>query len=100
HIAQIPYWAPALPPVWISRPAAVETDDRDNREIMPHRGVHLHGVHTERSIAVKHQHRLIRLGSFRTYTKGYADSHRAKDTRIQAMSWRMRRDGLTTIIQD
>src|SRR5262245_17927946 len=99
-IALIAQLAPDLAPVWISRPAAVETDDRDNREIVPHRGVHLHGVHTERAIAVEYQYGFVRPRSFRTHTKGYADSHGAKGTRIEAMPWHIRRDGLTTIIQD
>src|SRR5262245_40385897 len=44
-IALIAQLASDLAALWISRPAAVETDDRDHRKIVPHRGVHLHGVH-------------------------------------------------------
>src|SRR5215831_6032570 len=84
-IALIAQLASNLTPVGISRPAAVETDDRDHRKIMPHCSVHLHGVHAERPIAMEHQHRFIRLGSFCTYTEGYANSHGTKWTRIKTM---------------
>src|SRR5262245_16962014 len=94
-LALIAQLTPAPATVWLRRPTAGETDYPNDWEIVPHGGVHLHGVHAKRAIAVEYQHGFVRLSSLRTHPKGDTDSHSTKGTRIETMPWRIRWDGLT-----
>src|SRR5262245_40575317 len=87
-----------LPPIRISSPATVHTDHRYNGKIVPYRGIHLHGVHAERAIAVQDEHRLIGFCGFGTNPKGHPDTHSTERSGIEAVSGGIGRNRLPTVI--
>src|SRR5262249_46341884 len=87
-----------LPSIWISGPAAVQTDHRDDGQMVPYRGIHLHGVHAERAIAVQDEHWLIWLGSLSTNPEGHTDTHGTERPGIKTVSGRIGRNRFPTVI--
>src|SRR5205823_9455043 len=83
-----------LSPLRVGGPAPVQTDHRYDGQVVPYCRVHLHGVHTERPIAVQDEYRLVRLGGLGTNPEGHPDTHRTERPGIEAVSRRIGRNRL------
>ena len=61
-------------------PGAIIVYHADNRQIVPHGSVKLHGIEAEGAIAINHDHRLVRSGSLGCQGKGNPGSKTAELT--------------------
>src|SRR5208337_1431436 len=77
HIAQV---AARLLAIRIAGPAAVQADHDQDRDLVAHRGVDLHGVHAHRAVAVHHDHLLVGAGNLGADAERQTYAHRAERT--------------------
>ena len=86
--------------VRVARPPAVLADDRQDRQLVTHGGVELHGVHAEGAVAVQYYHLLVGLGDLCADAERHPDAHGSECTRIDAVPRRELRDRLAAVVED
>src|SRR3990172_3536484 len=74
------------PALRVGRPTAVQADHAYDVDLVPCCRVHFHGVQAERTIAMKHQHLLVRVGHLDTQAERQADTHGPPRPRVQTVA--------------
>ena len=62
--------------------------------------IQLHGIQPERPIAVQHHNLVIRLARFSAQPKRESNAHRPERPGVEAMTWAIAGNGLTSVIQN